>query len=149
MCILYLCFHNLSTGFASVFIIIPFFMKGEQKMYEVFEQLLQKFGVTAYKVGKATNIASSTFTDWKLGRSVPKQDKLQRIADFFGVTITYLMTGNDDEVSESRYEAKNDTERELLVLCRSIEGASEEDKQRLVNNFKSTVDIFLEAKGLK
>ena len=65
-------------------------------MYEIFVKLLEKYGVTAYKVTKATGIGGSTFTDWKNGRSVPKQDKLQKIADYFGVTIDYLMTGKEE-----------------------------------------------------
>lgn len=65
-------------------------------MYEIFVKLLEKHNVTAYKVSKATGIAGSTFTDWKNGRSTPKQDKLQKIADYFGVTVDYLMTGKDE-----------------------------------------------------
>jgi len=64
-------------------------------MYEIFVKLLEKYGVTAYKVSKATGIAGSTFSDWKSGRSTPKQDKLQKIADYFGVTVEYLMTGKE------------------------------------------------------
>lgn len=68
-------------------------------MYEIFLKLLNEKGVTAYKVGKATGIAGSTFTDWKSGRSVPKQEKLQKIADYFGVSLDYLMTGKDSRLS--------------------------------------------------
>lgn len=68
-------------------------------MYEIFLKLLDEKGVTAYKVGKGTGIASSTFTDWKTGRSVPKQEKLQKIADYFGVSLDYLMTGSDKKYS--------------------------------------------------
>lgn len=66
-------------------------------MYEIFLKLLQEKGVTAYKVGKETGIASSTFTDWKNGRSVPGTDKLIKIADFFGVSVEYLKTGKEPE----------------------------------------------------
>lgn len=66
-------------------------------MYEIFLKLLNEKGVTAYKVGKATGIAGSTFTDWKNGRSVPKQEKLQKIADYFGVSLEYLMTGKEPQ----------------------------------------------------
>lgn len=66
-------------------------------MYEIFVKLLDKYGVTAYKVSKATGIGGSTFTDWKNGRSTPKRDKLQKIADFFGVSIDYLSTGSDED----------------------------------------------------
>ena len=34
-------------------------------MYEIFEQLLQKYGVSAYKVAKATGVTQSTLSDWK------------------------------------------------------------------------------------
>lgn len=68
-------------------------------MYEIFMKLLEKHGVTAYRISKATGIASSTFTDWKNGRSTPKQDKLQKIADYFGVSIEYLMTGKEESES--------------------------------------------------
>lgn len=70
-------------------------------MYEIFVKLLEKYGVTAYKVSKATGIAGSTFSDWKSGRSTPKQDKLQKIADYFGVTVDYLMTGNEESKEKS------------------------------------------------
>lgn len=65
-------------------------------MYEIFAKLLKERGVTAYKVSKATGIAGSTFSDWKSGRSTPKQDKLQKIADYFGVSVDFLITGKEE-----------------------------------------------------
>jgi len=65
-------------------------------MYEIFEKLLRKNNTTAAKVAKETGIAPSTFSDWKNGRYDPKADKLQKIADYFGVSVKYLMTGEDN-----------------------------------------------------
>lgn len=56
-------------------------------MYEIFEKLLEKHGVTAYKVSKETGIATATLTQWKNGTSVPKKDKLSLIANFFKVDV--------------------------------------------------------------
>lgn len=64
-------------------------------MYEVFERLLQRHGVTAYRVAKETGVTTATLTNWKNGKYTPKQDKLQKIADFFGVSLQYLMTGEE------------------------------------------------------
>ena len=64
-------------------------------MYSVFEMLCEKNGVTPYKVGKETKIATSTLSDWKNGKSTPKQDKLKLIADYFGVSVDYLMIGEE------------------------------------------------------
>lgn len=61
-------------------------------MYEIFSKLLQKYGVTPYKVSKETGVSQSTLSDWKRGISTPKPDKLQKIADYFGVPLTYFLS---------------------------------------------------------
>ena len=66
-------------------------------MWEVFERLCKEKGVSAYRVGEDTGIKSSTFYGWKTGKYTPKPDKLQKIADYLGVTLEYLMTGEDPE----------------------------------------------------
>lgn len=62
--------------------------------YQKFDQLLKIHGTTVYRVAKSTGIPASTFTDWKNGRSVPKADKLRKIADFFEVPLEYLLDPN-------------------------------------------------------
>ena len=59
--------------------------------YEIFESLLKQEQTTVYRVAKETGISATTFTDWKNGRSVPKADKLKRIADYFGVSMEYFL----------------------------------------------------------
>lgn len=71
-------------------------------MYEIFEKLMNERGVSAYKVSVATGVAQSTLSDWKNGKTNPKIDKMQKIADFFNVPVEYLMTGKwDEKKSES------------------------------------------------
>ena len=64
-------------------------------MYERFETLLRENGITAYKLAKDTGISTATLTSWKQGAYTPKNDKLQRIAAYFGVTLDWL-TGVSD-----------------------------------------------------
>ena len=59
--------------------------------YEIFENLLKRDQTTVYRVAKATGISATTFTDWKNGRSAPKADKLKRVADYFGVSLEYML----------------------------------------------------------
>ena len=70
-------------------------------MYEIFEQLLSRHHVTPYKVAKATVVTTTTLSNWKQGKYTPKQDKLQKIADYFGVTLDYLMTGKEEPKEKS------------------------------------------------
>lgn len=59
-------------------------------MYDKFAKLLQQNNVTAYQVAKETGIAQSSLSDWKSGRSIPKIDKLKKIADYFNVSVDYF-----------------------------------------------------------
>jgi transcriptional regulator with XRE-family HTH domain len=88
-------------------------------MYEVFEKLLEKNGVTAYKVSKETGIGRSTFTDWKSGRSKPGLDKLIKIAAYFGVSVSYLTTG------EGPYDGFSDENAHLVAKIRTDKDLSD------------------------
>lgn len=89
-------------------------------MYEKFSKLLQDYGVTAYRVSKATGIAQSVFSEWKRGKSQPKLDKLQKIADFFNVPVTYF-TEDDNIMVEAHNEPiyVDDETREIIDQLRT------------------------------
>lgn len=71
-------------------------------MYEIFKKLCEKNGVSSADVARATGVAKATLSEWKKGTYRPKADKLQKIADYFGVTLDYLMTGaHPEQTSES------------------------------------------------
>lgn len=76
-------------------------------MYEVFDQLLQKNNVTSYKVSKEAGVTQTALSNWKSGKSTPTTKTLQKIADYFNVTIDYLITGNEKENESSYYLSKD------------------------------------------
>ena len=80
-------------------------------MYEIFEQLLQKFCVTTADVCKSTGIGQSTMSNWKNRRNLISGKNAQLIADYFGVSVDYLMTGKEKEGGETYY--LNDETREI------------------------------------
>lgn len=104
-------------------------------MYEIFERLLQKYGVSTYKVAKETGIAQSVFSSWKTGISTPKQDKLKKIADYFNVSVEYLMTGEEKEGGEKYYLNEETSKmaqkifenKELRMLFDAAQDAAPED----------------------
>ena len=116
-------------------------------MYEVFKQLLQKYNVTSYKVSKDTGVTQTALSNWKSGRSTPTTKTLQKIADYFGVTIDYLMTGEEKEGGERYYLNEETAEmaqklfenRDLRVLFDAAQDASSED-------LKTTYDMLMALK---
>lgn len=73
-------------------------------MYEIFAELLKSRNLKAADVCKGTGLPSSLFSEWKGGKSTPKADKMMKIADYFGVTIDYLMSGKEEPALTPRDE---------------------------------------------
>ena len=72
--------------------------------YSVFEKLLQERHIRPATVANGTGISRTTFSDWKNGKSKPKEPKLKQIAEFLGVPLsTFLKTEyvSDNVVTES------------------------------------------------
>lgn len=120
-------------------------------MYSIFEYLLQKYGVSTYKISKETNIAQSVFSAWKKGVSTPKQDKMKKIADYFGVTVDYLMTGKDEAPPEPQLTAKDkkdiakDLESIMEKLNNQEEGPASFDGQNIPEDDRELFAAQLEA----
>lgn len=72
-------------------------------MYEIYCKLRDDRGMKDADVARETGITKSTFSDWKNGRSKPKDDKLKKIANLFGVSVEYLRTGKEDDNTEKYY----------------------------------------------
>lgn len=81
-------------------------------MYEIYQKLRDERGLKDSDVAREASVSKSTFSDWKVGRSKPGIKKLQKIADFFGVTVDYLMTGKEeDKKDNSVIDIKDELER--------------------------------------
>ena len=96
-------------------------------MYEIFEHLLQKYGVTSYKVAKEAGVTQTALSNWKSGRSTPTIKTLQKIADYFGVTVDYLMTGKEEVPSEPQLTSKDkrDIEKDLESIMEKLNNQEE------------------------
>lgn len=100
-------------------------------MYEIFEELLKKNGVTAYKVAKETGITTATLTSWKQGKYTPKQEKLQKIADYFGVSLNYL-SGKPDDENDSDNESEFNIDTLEYALYGEARDLNEDEKRQLL-----------------
>lgn len=93
------------------------------EIYARFEKLKEIKDVTSYAVAKATGITTTTLTNWGQGKYTPKQDKLQLIADYFGVTLDYLIKGEETEKEKADYSAANAELADLLLIDKKLSEA--------------------------
>ncbi|KMW23726.1 helix-turn-helix domain-containing protein [Enterocloster citroniae] len=59
--------------------------------YARLNDLTKEQGLSFYQLGKKVNMPSSFFSEWKRGKMMPKADKLQILADYFGVPLDYFL----------------------------------------------------------
>lgn len=122
-------------------------------MYERFLQLLKKKNITAYRVGKDTGISQNTLSYWKKGTGKPKTDKLKKIADYFNVSLKWLMgisdikektvIGKDNIIYIEKKENFTDEEREIIKKYRCLPEAGKTTVKVILDN---QYNIFMNMK---
>ena len=79
-------------------------------IYERIESLRKSKGLSQGKLEKQLGFSNGSISKWK--NSTPKVERLQKLADFFGVSVEYLMTGKeDDEKTKDFIDIKDELER--------------------------------------
>lgn len=110
--------------------------------YEIFDDLCKRNNVKPATVSKATGVSTATLTAWKKGEYQPKPDKLQKIADYFGVSLDYMIKGiaaeyyfdeTTAQIAQRLYQNK-----ELHMLFDATKDASAEE----LKNFYDMIMIM-------
>ena len=70
---------------------------------------LEISGKKKIEVAKAIGVSSGNFSDWLKGRSYPRMDKIQRLAEFFDVQMADLV----DDVNIAKETVSNEDQEVL------------------------------------
>ena len=108
-------------------------------IYERIESLRKSKGLSQGKLEKQLGFSNGSISKWK--NSTPKVERLQKLADFFGVSVEYLMTGKEDEQKEKDNTDLKHKYRELEELLRSDSMKPVRYDGKPVNN--DTIDLLL------
>lgn len=115
-------------------------------MYDIYEKLLEIKGVTTADVCKATGISQSTMSNWKKRHNNLSTKNAHLVADYFGVSVDYLMTGKDDQnhsyyFNEETAQMAQDLfeNKDLRVLFSAARDCKPED-------LKTTYDVLMALK---
>lgn len=67
--------------------------------------LRKKHNITQECLGNIVNVQKTTISKYELGRSVPSPDVLKKMAEYFGVTIDYILGGdrNNDATAKAMH----------------------------------------------
>jgi transcriptional regulator with XRE-family HTH domain len=86
---------------------------------EIFSRNLNRYlslsGKTQKEVAAAVGISTGTFCDWTKGRAYPRMDKVQALAEYFGISKSDLV----EDVNVARGTI-NDKQQKVLDLFHKI-----------------------------
>ena len=92
--------------------------------WENYRKLCEKHSTKPNAVAKKLDLSSGSVTAWKKG-SVPHDTTLQKIADYFGVSVDYLLGADEKPVTPSS------TDQNLAELWAQLN----EDQRREAYNY--------------
>lgn len=93
-----------------------------KEIVERIEYLVETNNIPKSDFLKEMGISSGNMGDWKSERSTPNIHKLVRVAEYFKVTLDWLVTGKDRPAKEG------DSLGEKLQLDGSVHELSEDEK---------------------
>lgn len=74
--------------------------------YDVFKALCDKKGVSCRRATMEMGLSASIATSWKRTGAMPKGETLHKIADYFGVSVDYLLGTKKENAPASSGERK-------------------------------------------
>ena len=98
--------------------------------YENFKRLCSERGTTPTAVAKAMGISTSMTANWKKG-GVPRADTLQKVADHFGVSVSYLLGVVDDPDPIALIDPSKKSPPIIEMIDEAMKDLSEEDLKDL------------------
>ena len=103
--------------------------------YSRFLKIITDKGITPYNISKNTGVATSTLSDWKNGKSMPKSDKMKVISDYIGADMDFIIYGEEKSHTDS-------IAAEYIDVMDMYARLSDEEKDQVVNMMK----LFLKNK---
>lgn len=115
-------------------------MEKDRKYYErllAYERFCDKMAekkMTSYRLSQLTGIATSTLSDWKNGKSIPKQDKMTKIAEVLETTVDYIVNGTIIELSpeDAMLDVQISSDPELKKAIKKFYSLDDRKKKHII-----------------
>ena len=108
----------------------------------ILKSYMDQFGMNQTDIAKRLNVSKQTVSDWMNGKKFPRVDKMQQLADIFGVLLSDMYTPSQQKLimkegSSGQIYKLSEDEKRLIDLYRGAEKPARKiAMQTLENNQK-------------
>lgn len=122
------------------------------KVTERIDLVLKERGISKQAFYQDCELTSSAYSQWNTGKTEPRAATLRRVADYLDLNYEWLVSGIGTKEKAPTPEgerdfAQNEHEEDMLLLARHMGPIPDEDRQALKEQFRSSIDLYLKAKG--
>lgn len=83
---------------------------------QVLKELMNTQGVSNYALAKYLKCSQSTIKNWLSEANSPNNEKLQQVAEYFGVSVDYLLGNSDIKEKPATENGSGLTDYDIRVL---------------------------------
>ena len=111
--------------------------------YELIKDLAREKGISIIELEISLGFSNGYFSKWK--KVSPNSEGLQKVANFFGVSVDYLLGRTDNKYMNKNQEADDNLLEHALDTAMSYDGKGISDADRPI--IKNIIKAYLESKS--
>lgn len=108
--------------------------------YDTFSELCRAKGLSPAAVTREIGLNNSSSTAWKRG-SVPKGETLQKLADYFGVSVDYLLKQSNPFLALENKEMIHCNPKPLAQIDQALAKLNYDGQQEAVKRVEELTEI--------
>ncbi|WP_134645054.1 helix-turn-helix domain-containing protein [Weissella cibaria] len=111
--------------------------EGKAIMGRNIKRFIKQREITAARLAEIVGVSTATISDWSNGKTYPRIDKIEAMADYFGVSKSDLVE-DPDKVSTAVA-----TDEPVLMAAHwglDISGLPDEDRHRVIDRAKAYIE---------
>lgn len=100
------------------------------QLAQILNNLMESKSISAYKMSKDTGISDRLIGYWKKGEKLPSAENLMIISNYFGVSIDYLLTGEnrkESNISQSAITTGNHSTSTVNIRSQETHSQQEDE----------------------
>lgn len=111
--------------------------EGKAIMGKNIKRLLKQNSMTAARLSEIVGVSTATISDWSNGKTYPRIDKIETMAEYFGISKSALVEDPEQVVKNEQ------TDEPILMAAHwglDLSGVPDEERARVIDRAKSYVE---------
>ena len=83
-------------------------------------RLRSEHNFTQIEIAEKLNYTDKSVSKWERGEAIPPVDVLKDLADLYGVSLDYLVTGVENDTYDRKYNSKTNNRNKIIIMFLAV-----------------------------